>query len=290
LKLAALTDEKKALTKKSVVRDPLKSVPFITAPPSAAAVSDEQSGSDKEVILNPHSSVFVPTSIKVDVTTAPAADKYVSELAVQDQYNQLELIKAIRLPTTQLVAFDGDPLKFLTFMRSFENLLEDCTNDDAARLMRLVAYCTGKARNVIECCTVMNPVNGYARAKTLLKQRFGNDYLIAEVWIKKIICGKPIGVNDKERSKDLADDLSSCTETLTAMNYNSELNNQSTLLKIAEQLPTYLQARVKRDLCRIREKGELPGIRELARLFRETANEANDTVYGRLAVTRCKLP
>lgn len=84
MKLAALTDEEKALTKKSVVHNLVKTAPFVTAPPSIAVVSEEHSSSDKEVTLNPHSPVFVPTSMKVDVMPSSAADKYVSKLAVQD--------------------------------------------------------------------------------------------------------------------------------------------------------------------------------------------------------------
>jgi len=89
--------------------------------------------------------------------------------------------------------------------------------------MRLITYCTGKARKVIESCSVMNPEQGYPKAKTLLKQRFGNDFLIAEAWIKKVISVKPIGPHEKERLQDLADDLHSYFETLATMKYISEL-------------------------------------------------------------------
>jgi len=136
----------------------------------------------------------------------------------------------------------------------------------------------------------MNPDEGYPRARALLKQRFGNDFLIAETWMKKVTSGKPIGPQDKERLQDLADDLQSCIETLTAMKHESELRNQTTLFKIAEQLPIYLQARVKRELCKRRDEGYIPDINLLSRLIREAANEANDPVYGKLAIRSDKVP
>ena len=227
----------------------------------------------KEVPLNPNCQVF-----------QPAMNNTVAE-----QNHNVELINAIRLPATQLVSFDGDPLKFWTFMRSFENAVESCTNDDAAKLMRLINFCSGKARKVIEYCAVMQPSEGFARAKALLKQRFGNDYLIAEAWIRKVTSGKPIGPNDRERLQDLADNLSSCIETLSLSSHIGELNNQSTLLKIAELLPWYLQARVKREICKARDAGIPPNICDLARLIREAANEVNDSVFGKLAMQADKV-
>ena len=211
-------------------------------------------------------------------------------MTVDSSNTNADLINALRLPSTQLIPFDGDPLKFWSFVRSFENSVENCTSDNAARLTRLITYCTGKARKAIECCAVMGPSEGFPRAKAILKQRFGNNYLIAEAWIKRVTTGKPIGPTDKERLQDFADELSSCIETLTVLNYSSELNNQSNMLKIAEQLPFFLQARVKRELCKAREGGVAPNIGDLARLVREAANEANDPVYGKLATQAVKIP
>ena len=42
----------------------------------------------------------------------------------------------------------------------------------------------------------MEPAEGYERARQLLKERFGNDYVITEAWVKKINCFKIIGPKD----------------------------------------------------------------------------------------------
>jgi len=102
--------------------------------------------------------------------------------------------------------------------------------------------------------------------------------------------GKPIGPQNKERLQDLADDLHSGIETLTAMNYVSKLTNQATLLKTAKQLPIYSQARVKRELCRFRDSKSVPDISFLARLIHEGANESYDPVYGKLGMRCDKVP
>jgi len=47
----------------------------------------------------------------------------------------------------------------------------------------------------------MNPDEGYPRARALLKQRFGNDFLIAKTWMKKVTSGKPIVPRTKKGYK-----------------------------------------------------------------------------------------
>ena len=75
----------------------------------------------------------------------------------QGQMQNAQLIEAIKLPTAQLAPFDGDPIKYWPFIRAFENCVACSLVDDGAKLIRLVHYCTGQARKVIESCMVMQP-------------------------------------------------------------------------------------------------------------------------------------
>jgi hypothetical protein len=52
--------------------------------------------------------------------------------------NQLQMMEILQLPKVEVVAFDGDPLKYWTFIRSFENIVERASVDSASRLMRLI--------------------------------------------------------------------------------------------------------------------------------------------------------
>ncbi len=108
------------------------------------------------------------------------------------QQQQRELIETLRLPTSQLMSFSGDPLQYWMFMQSFDHMVGNTSVSHAAKLNRLLQCCTGKAFKVIECCAMMDPVTGYAKARSLLKQRFGNDFRISESWIQKIVDGPAI--------------------------------------------------------------------------------------------------
>jgi len=134
-------------------------------------------------------------------------------------------------------------------------------------------YCTGKARHVISGCTTTDPDVGYLRAKTLLKQRFGDEYTISEAWINKVTGGPRLKLTDGELLQNLADDLCNCFDTLAAMN---EANNQKTPVRIISKLPPYLHHSWQWEA----------GVIEMHK--NTTTNferEINDPVYGKVLET-----
>jgi hypothetical protein len=125
----------------------------------------------------------------------------------------------------------------------------------------------------------MPPEVGYGRARELLKERFGNDYLIADACVGKLTEGCQIKASDRVRLQELADDLGYCGEMLAAMGISYELNNQATLVKITDQLPSYLQNRWKREVRIIRERTlKPPSISDVSEFVKNAALEANDPV------------
>ena len=129
-----------------------------------------------------------------------------------------ELVLTFRLQQTQLPMFDGSPLKYWLFIRAFDSFVGDTPADSAAKLNHLLQYCTGKALRVIEGCTVMEPQAGYlTKVHQLLKERFGNDYVISDDWVRRIVKGPVAKAYDKGGLRELADDATLCMETLGAM-------------------------------------------------------------------------
>ena len=173
---------------------------------------------DTEVTLNPHAAEF--RSRRNNDYDA------LHQLVQQGQDQQRQLLDAIQLPAAQLQTLDGDPLKYYLFMRLFEANVERSTVDSGSRLARLIQYCTSKAKNVISGCLAMDPKQGYAQAKALLKSRFGNNYTISEAWIDKVTLGPCLKATDREDLQNMSDDLANCQYTLNAMNCMAEVNNQ----------------------------------------------------------------
>ena len=83
----------------------------------------------------------------------------------------------------------------------------------------------------------MSPSAGYAKARVLLKERFGDDYKISEMWVKKVTERPVIRHGEGYILQELADDLRSCKETLEAMNKLDEIDTRRSMVKIVERLP-----------------------------------------------------
>ena len=163
----------------------------------------------------------VRTSHATESDLTPLADYESRFLLLQQQ-----MLETLQLPKTELISFDGNPLEYWMFIQAFDNSVGNAPVSDSAKLNRLLQYCKGEALKVIRCCAVKPAPIGYAKARSLLKERFGNDYKISEVWIKKVTEGPFIKSGDRYALQEIADDLTSCKETLEAMDKNKRLNQE----------------------------------------------------------------
>ena len=147
------------------------------------------------------------------------------------------------------MSFDGGPLKYFLFMRSFENSIEKDTDDKSRRLQLLIQYVGGKAKKVIESCVLLKPDEGYEEAKKLLAERFGDKFKVTNSWIRKVI-----KAGDREALHNLADDFKNCEITLKATGRLAQINNEDRLIKILERCPAFLNSRWQTKVQEIRNE------------------------------------
>ena len=62
------------------------------------------------------------------------------------------LRQVISAPKVEYMRFDGNPMKYVSFMHNFETCLEKDNPDNTRRLQLLIQHCYGKAREAIESC------------------------------------------------------------------------------------------------------------------------------------------
>ena len=65
------------------------------------------------------------------------------------------------LPKHELNKFDGNPLEFWNFIRTFESNIERNASDESEKLSFVFQYCSGAARNAIKSCVSLDPLLGY---------------------------------------------------------------------------------------------------------------------------------
>ena len=95
---------------------------------------------------------------------ANVKEQSVYDMIQLGQQQQQQLCSVMQIPKVELVTFDGNPLNYWSFICSFETSVAKYSVDTSAELQRLLQYCTGKARSMIQCCVVMEPEEGYIKA------------------------------------------------------------------------------------------------------------------------------
>jgi len=57
----------------------------------------------------------------------------------------------------------------------------------AARLARLLECCKGEAKEAIEGCATLPPDEGYKEVRAVLRERFGDEFTVANSRMKRLI-------------------------------------------------------------------------------------------------------
>lgn len=199
--------------------------------------------------------------------------------------HQQSLVDSLQRPKIELMTFDGDPLKYWPFVRAFTNAVDSKSDDDGSKLNSLMQYCTGKARSLLQCCLVKEPTEGYKLAWQLLKERFGNNDVISQAWIAKIL-DRP-KIKDTQGLQTFADELRTCRETLLTMGYLNELETRRSLCQIVEKLPAYLHSRWLKVNHAIKYKeNRPPALADVIRLVTDAAQQASDPVFGKALASK----
>ena len=204
-------------------------------------------------------------------------------------YQLLELSKqqyqmhtdTMRLPPTDIIKFNGEPVRYWQFMRLFTTVVDKETVPAAEKLTRFLQYTVDRARDAISHCIYNpDPDVGYSEAMAILKRRFGNPYTVAQAWIGRVLNYKDI--RGGKQLQAFADTLRSCRDTLRAMKCADELDAGRSLLKIVQKLPHDLRKRWLTRNCEITQSGHLPKLDDVLDLVEVEAAKRMDPIFGGL--------
>ena len=104
----------------------------------------------------------------------------------------LTIKQEFALPKKELPVFDGDSLDYWNFIKSFENSIVSNAASESEKLMYLLHYTSGVAKETVKCCLVMDSSLGYRKARELLEERFGHPFTIASKYVSKLTQGPPL--------------------------------------------------------------------------------------------------
>ena len=90
------------------------------------------------------------------------------------------LRQVVSAPKVEYMRFDGNPMKYVSFMHNFETCLEKDNPNNSRRLQLLIQHCYGKVREAIESCVNLPVEEGYYVAKNTLCENFGKPHIIVK--------------------------------------------------------------------------------------------------------------
>ena len=256
--------------------------------------------------LNPSSPAFIPhnslqtsgNGVGTKVSTQPygagISDTGVNTSVMHesqfsqmmDKFNEVLTDQRNRLPEVGISKFAGDPLEYSSFVRSFESRVASRTRDNSERLFYLEQFTSGVPRDLVRSCMHMPADTGYFEARKCLESRFGDQYLLANSYLKKLETWPEIRNNDVKRFDQFTTFLIGCRNAMSTSCSIKELDFPSSLKLVVNKLPGHVQERWSREADRIlhQEGGSITFSRLVSFLDRENRVKLNP-VFGKTAIS-----
>jgi hypothetical protein len=236
---------------------------FDPAPTSdTRTVSNQHRGGTKENAPKVNAIHKFPNT-PINTTSTPCDESFTQIVEMQDRqsnalqhliHQQQQGVMALTLPQPSMPIFSGNPVDYCDFIRSFKHLIESKTTSASARLYYLIQHTSGSVQELMRSCLSMHEDKGYAEARKLLKERYGQNYRIAAAHVQRLIEGPTIKNEDGTAFQQFSVQLTSCTNTLEKIGYLDKLNNSDNLKKIINRLPYAMRVRWRDTVDQIIEK------------------------------------
>ena len=185
----------------------------------------------------------------------------------------------MKVPRVEIQSFNGAAASYMTFVAVFDEVVGNVNISGQAKLTRLLQFTTGTARDAIDCCALIGGDQGYDEARRIIRERFGNPYIITTALIDKLKQQKEVRTPSALRT--LADELNSAKIVLKSLNMYSELDNQHHIKEVGARLSSHLWYAWRDRVFNIKRKNKrYTTFDEFVEFVTEKADEANDPVYG----------
>ena len=213
-----------------------------------------------------------------DLTEVLQKQNEITSMLVEQQYFSL-------LPKRDIQTFDGDPLQYQTFIRSFEHNIEQKTFSARDRLYFLEQYTRGQPRELVRGCEHMPEVEGYIKAKSLLQEQFGNPMKIASAYMGKIIAWPVIKSEDLKSLQAYSIFLRQCNNAMRGIHFSLELDAPSNMQTVIKKLPYKLKERWREEACTLQETSKRrASFRDIVQFVEKQVKIASDPLFGDLMV------
>ena len=192
----------------------------------------------------------------------------------------VQTLKLQAAPKAEIDSFSGDPMEYNYFVENFRDVVENMIDDPRQRLVRLLKYTCGDAKELIKHCVHEQADTCYDTALGLLEKEYGSPFRIASAYLEKLKAWPQIKANDPGGLRELYRFLIRCAS------YQRkgiiDLNSPLTIRSIQLALPAGLQDKWTGRAGKIRKKKNAEAsFADFLEYVEEESNVLNDPVYAR---------
>ena len=209
-------------------------------------------------------SVQIPlvSAISTDAQRRPATSSQVCQRKCSEEDTKnVSLLDAIskqiklsRLPAPEPGVFSGDPLLYPSWKRAFSTLIDRCGIESGDRIYYLQKYLGGATKECIEGYLLLSSDMAYDEAQALLEQRYGDPYIVASAYRKKLETYPKVSPKDGQALRKYSDFLRQCLATMQSMEELRVPNDPHQNKEMCSKLPDWLRRNWARKVNDHRKK------------------------------------
>nr|XP_021329205.1 uncharacterized protein LOC110439111 [Danio rerio] len=227
-----------------------------------------------------HQSLITQNNRSDDILTIMQRQNVITELLVKQQ--QLS-----QLPTKDISVFKGDALQYKSFMRAFEHVIEQKTENDQDKLYFLEQFTDGEPQELVRSCAHMPPSKGYHEAKKLLHKHYGDELVTANAYIEKALKWPQVRTDDGKALNAYAMFLIGCRNSMEDIEFLEEMDNPTNMRTVISKLPYKLKERWRVEAFELKERrGRRARFADLVSFIDRQAKIAIDPLFGNISDSR----
>ena len=150
------------------------------------------------------------------------------------------------LPRPEPEVFTGNPLRYPNWIKSFETLIERKMQNPSEHLYYLGKYTTGEAKEAISGVLALDNTSAYSKARQILTDRFGNPFIVADAYRRKINGWPKIPLNIGQGLRKFSDFLQHYNTAMNTIQFLNVLNNPDENQRMVKKLPSHVVLRWNR--------------------------------------------
>ena len=193
------------------------------------------------------------------------------------------MIKTLKLqsaPKVEIEPFSGDPLEYSYFMENFKDVVENLIDNPKQRLVRLLKYTQGDAKELIKHCVHEDQENCYKEALRLLEKDYGDPLRMACAYLEKLKNWPHVKANDVVALKGLYRFLLRCLAF--QKKGNIDLDSPLTIRCVQLVLPINMQDAWTAKASKWRNKNKQEAtFTDFTQFIDEWCQRLSDPVYAR---------